>query len=82
MASSEVFFFCFFLQLLAATENKIDESRESEPNSEVADHKTNEPKDAKTLLGAESNCSVEGEFFCGFITLNNPFHITKSLDHY
>lgn len=41
-------------------EHKIDESRESEPNSEVADHKTNEPEDAKTLFGAESNCSSEG----------------------
>lgn len=50
-------------QRFAATGNKIDESRESEPNSEVADHKANEPIDAKTLLAAENNCCVEGDFF-------------------
>lgn len=51
-------------QRFAATGNKIDESRESEPNSEVADHKANEPIDAKTLLAAENNrCIERGGFF-------------------
>lgn len=66
-------------RLLAADENKIDESTETEPNREATDHKTNELKDAITLLRAESNDRAEGSFLGRFITLDNPFHITNSL---
>lgn len=43
-------------------EHKIDESRESEPNSEVADHKTNEPEDAKTLSEPRVTVALKDNF--------------------
>lgn len=60
--------FCFFhcstlKQQFAASRNKIDGSSESEPNSEVPDHKPNEPVDAKTLLAARNNRCVKRESF-------------------
>lgn len=66
MKRVSLFFFFFnstLKQQFAASRNKIDDSRESEPISEVPEHKPNEPVDAKTLLAARNNRSVKGESF-------------------
>lgn len=82
-----VFFFHYspLKQQFAASRNKIDDSCESEPNSEVPDHKPNEPVDAKTLLAARNNCCVTGENLFGgegrLGNLGGLAHITKALDH-
>lgn len=58
-----LFFYSTPKQQFAASRNKIDDGRESEPNSEVPEHKPNEPVDAKTLLAARNNRSIKGESF-------------------
>lgn len=70
-------------QQFAASRNKIDDGRESEPNSEVPEHKPNEPVDAKTLLAARNNRSVKGEsFFFGGGGRGEVHYFRQARAHY